>query len=92
MAAPGSDFFALEKQNRRRTGWLFATFLTLFAALGFGADLWLGTLTLQNGHLSGLPILTAVALIYGIIHATVSYYGGASLVLMSVHVPRSVPQ
>jgi heat shock protein HtpX len=91
MAASGSNFFAREAANRRRTAILVAVFLVLFAALGFGADLWLGTLRIVNGHFVGFPVLTCAALAIGGVQSLVSFYGGASLVLLSVHAVPLMP-
>ena len=44
-----------------------------------------GDLRIVNGRLSGVPILTIAALLIGSIQAVLSYYGGAALVLASVH-------
>ncbi|MGH7984843.1 MAG: M48 family metallopeptidase [Candidatus Binataceae bacterium] len=85
MSQGHSDFWALERTNRRQTALLVAVFIVLFTALGFGLDFVLGDLRIINGHLAGAPILTVAALIIGVIQALVSYYGGASLVLASVH-------
>jgi heat shock protein HtpX len=85
MAAPASNFFALEAKNRQRTALLFAVFIALFALLGFLADLWLGTFRIVNGQVAGFPVLTVAALVFGSLQAVFSFYGGAMLVLLSVH-------
>jgi heat shock protein HtpX len=90
MAA--TDFWALERTNRRETALLVAVFLMLFTALGFGLDLLIGDLYLTDtGGIGGMPLLTFAALIIGIIQALASYYGGASLVLASVHAHALTP-
>ncbi|MGH7986588.1 MAG: M48 family metalloprotease, partial [Candidatus Binataceae bacterium] len=91
MSQGHRDFWALERTNRRQTALLVAVFIGLFTALGFGLDFLAGDLRLVNGHLAGAPILTVAALIIGGIQALVSYYGGASLVLASVHARALAP-
>jgi len=85
MSEGHSDFRELERRNRRETVLLVAVFLVLFTALGFGLDFVFGNLRMIDGHLVGVPILTAAALLIGSIQAVLSYYSGASLVLASVH-------
>jgi len=90
MAA--ADFWALERTNRRETALLVGTFLALFTALGFGLDLLIGEVYFTDtGGLAGMPFLTGAALIVGIIQALASYYGGARLVLASVHARELTP-
>jgi len=86
-----ADFWAEEKANRRQTLILIAVFLLLYCALGLGLDFLSGTLRLDNGALVGFPVLTLAALIIGLIQASLSYYGGAALVLASVHARRLQP-
>ncbi len=50
-----------------------------------------GNLRLVDGQLTGLPILTVVALIIGSVQSLLSYFGGASLVLASVHARPLLP-
>jgi heat shock protein HtpX len=83
--AAASNFRALEETNRRETAILVAVFLLLFAALGFALDFAARNLYFDNGQLAGFPALTIFALIFGSIQSLVSFYGGASLVLLSVH-------
>jgi heat shock protein HtpX len=80
-----ADFRELERRNRRETIALVLVFMILFTALGFGLDFVFGDLGLIDGHLVGVPVLTIAALIIGSIQALLSYYGGAALVLGSVH-------
>ncbi len=90
MAA--TDFWALERANRRETTILVGAFLILFTALGFGLDILIGDLYFTGeGAIGGVPMLTAAALIIGIIQAVASYYGGAALVLASVHARALTP-
>ncbi len=42
-------------------------------------------LAIVNGRLVGFPVLTVAALAFGIVQSLTSFYGGASLVLISVH-------
>ena len=80
-----SDFRALERHNRRETAVLVAVFILLFALLGLGLDLLGGDLRIIDGRLVGFPLLTIGALIFASIQSLVSFYGGAALVLASVH-------
>ncbi len=82
MAA--SDFRALQATNRRQTVILVAVFILLFGLLGFGLDYVARNVRFIGGHLIGFPILTIFALGFGSIQSVVSFYGGASLVLLSV--------
>jgi heat shock protein HtpX len=82
MAA--SDFRALETTNRRQTVILIIVFLLLFGLLGFGLDFLAHDVRFRDGRLIGFPILTVFALGFGSIQSVVSFYGGASLVLLSV--------
>jgi heat shock protein HtpX len=91
MAQGRSDFWELERTNRRETAELVAVFLVLFCALGFGLDFVIGTLRIIDGHLVGFPVLTIAALVIGSIQALASFYGGAGLVLASVHARPLIP-
>jgi heat shock protein HtpX len=91
MAQGHSDFWELERTNRRETVALVAVFLVLFCALGFGLDFVIGTLRIIDGRLTGFPVLTIVALVIGSIQALASFYGGAGLVLASVHARPLMP-
>jgi heat shock protein HtpX len=79
------SFWQLERTNRRETVLLVLVFVLLFTALGCGLDFLIGDLRLVDGQVVGFPYLTIAALVIGSIQAMVSYYGGASLVLASVH-------
>ncbi len=89
--AAASDFRAMEAANRRETVVLVAVMIAILAALGFGLDLWAGSIRIYSGHVSGFPILTIFALIFGGMQALVSFYGGARLVLLSVHARPLTP-
>jgi heat shock protein HtpX len=91
MAQGRSDFRELERTNRRETAELVAVFLVLFCALGFGLDFVIGTLHIIDGRLIGFPVLTIAALVIGSVQAVVSFYGGAGLVLASVHARPLMP-
>ena len=83
MAA--SNFRALEATNRRETAILVAVFVLLFGALGLGLDFVARDFSIVNGQLVGFPVLMIAALIFAGFQSIVSYYSGASLVLLSVH-------
>jgi heat shock protein HtpX len=89
--AQRTDFWALERSNRRQTVLLVAVFIVLFTALGLGLDFVVGDLTVVGGNFVGFPFLTIAALIIGLIQSLVSYYGGAALVLLSVHARDLTP-
>jgi heat shock protein HtpX len=89
--AAASDFRALEASNRRETVVLVAVMIVILAALGFGLDMWAGSIRIHAGHVTGFPALTLFALIFGGIEALISFYGGARLVLLSVHARPLTP-
>ena len=80
-----SNFRALEATNRRETALLVAAFVLLFGALGLGLDFVARDFYLVNGELVGFPVLMVAALVFAGVQSLVSYYSGASLVLLSVH-------
>ncbi len=87
----GSDFRALERQNRRDTVVLIGAFMLLFLLIGGAFDLFAGTLRIRQGHVSGTPIFMGLALIFASVQSTVSYFGGAPLILLSVHAQPLTP-
>ncbi len=86
-----SDFRALERSNRRETVVLIAAFIILFVAIGCGFDFIAGTLQIHQGHLSGAPVFMVLALIFASFQSTISYFGGAPLILLSVHAQPLTP-
>ncbi len=91
MAASHDSFWELERKNRRETAMLVIVFMILLTALGCGLDFVFGNLRFVSGHLTGVPILTALALVIGSIQSILSYFGGAALVLASVHAKPLLP-
>ena len=91
MVPARTDFWELERRNRRETAILVAIFVALFTALGFGLDFRFGDLAIVDGSLTGFPLLTLIALGFGIFQSLLSYYGGASLVLASVRARELTP-
>ncbi len=89
--AASTDFRALETTNRRETAILVVVIIALLIVLGFGLDVWAGSVAIVNGQFVGFPVLTVAALVFGAVQALTSYYGGASLVLMSVHARPLAP-
>jgi len=85
------DFRVLQAQNRRRTAALVAVFIAVFGALGFGLDFLAGDLAIVNGSLVGFPLLTVAALIFAGFQSLLSFYGGSSLILLSVHARELTP-
>jgi heat shock protein HtpX len=83
--AAAADFRALERQNRRETVLLVAAFIIIFLLIGAAFDFFAGTLRFHNGHLSGAPVFMFLALIFASVQSMVSYFGGAPLILRSVH-------
>ena len=91
MAAAHTDFWELERRNRRETAILVVVFIALFTALGFGLDFRFHDLAIVDGSLTGFPLLTLIALGFGIFQSLLSYYGGAALVLASVQARELAP-
>jgi heat shock protein HtpX len=91
MAEPHDSFWELEHKNRRETALLVVVFLILFTALGCGLDFVFGNLRFIDGQLTGVPIITVLALIIGSLQSLLSYFGGAKLVLASVHARPLLP-
>jgi heat shock protein HtpX len=91
MAAAHTDFWQLERRNRRETAILVTVFVALFTLLGFGLDFRFHDLAIVNGSLTGFPLLTLIALGFGIFQSLLSYYGGAALVLASVRARELTP-
>ncbi len=91
MAAGASNFRALEATNRRQTAVLVAVFVALLAALGAGLDYLANDFAIVDGRLVGFPVLTVAAICFASVQAMASYYGGASLVLLSVHARELTP-
>jgi len=89
MAA--SNFRGLEAANRRETLLLVAAFVLLFGALGLGLDIAAHDIAIVDGHFVGFPVLTIAALIFAGMQSMVSFYSGASLVLLSVHATPLTP-
>src|SRR3984893_5965042 len=83
MAA--SNFRTLEATNRRGTAGLVVAFMLLLGVLGLGLHIAAHDVAIVDGHLVGFPVLTIAALVFAGAQAMVSYYSGASLVLLSVH-------
>ena len=91
MTAAHTDFWELERRNRRETALLVVVFIALFTALGFGLDFRFGDLAIVEGSLTGFPMLTLIALGFGIFQSLLSYYGGTALVLASVQARELEP-
>src|SRR6202795_4313092 len=89
MAA--SNFRALEATNRRETAVLVVAFMLLFGALGLGLDIAAHDVAIVNGQFVGFPVLTIAALVFAGVQSMVSFYSGASLVLLSVHARPLTP-
>ena len=89
MAA--SNFRALEATNRRETAVLVVAFMLLLGALGLGLDIAARDVAIVDGHFVGFPVLTIAALVFAGVQSMVSYYSGASLVLLSVHAHPLTP-
>jgi heat shock protein HtpX len=89
MAA--SNFRALEATNRRETAVLVVAFMLLLGALGLGLDIAAHDVAIVDGHFVGFPVLTIAALVFAGVQSIVSYYSGASLVLLSVHATPLTP-
>jgi heat shock protein HtpX len=86
-----ANFRALEAANRRETAVMVVVFMLLFGALGLGLDFAARDIAIVDGHLVGFPVLTIAALVFAGVQSMVSYYSGASLVLLSVHANPLTP-
>jgi heat shock protein HtpX len=86
-----ANFRALEAANRRETAVMVVVFMLLFGALGLGLDFAARDIAIVDGHLVGFPVLTIAALVFAAVQSMVSYYSGASLVLLSVHAGPLTP-
>ncbi len=86
-----SNFRSLEATNRRETVLLVLAFILLFGALGLGLDIAAHDVAIVNGQFVGFPVLTIAALLFAGVQSMVSYYSGASLVLLSVHARELTP-
>src|SRR5258708_12361340 len=91
MPAARTDFWELERRNRRETAILVVVFIALFTALGFGLDFRFHDIAIVDGSLTGFPLLTLIALGFGIFQSLLSYYGGASLGLAPGQAPALSP-
>jgi heat shock protein HtpX len=89
MAA--SSFRTLEAANRRETVLLVGAFILLLGALGLGLDIAARDVAIVDGHFVGFPVLTIAALVFAGMQSLVSYFSGASLVLLSVHATPLTP-
>src|SRR5215472_16159151 len=89
--AAASDFRALEATNRRETVVLVVAMIAILGALGFGLDVWAGSIRISRGSIGGFPLLTVFALIFGGMQALISFYGGARLVLLPLHAHPLTP-
>ncbi len=86
-----SDFRALEGRNRRETVVLIGAFIVLFLLIGCAFDFYAGTLQIHQGHVYGVPLFMALALIFASVQSMVSYFGGARLIVLSVHAQPLTP-
>src|SRR5579875_2910106 len=85
------SFWQWERTNRRQTAFLVGIFVIFFCLLGAGLDFVFGNLRITPEGLSGFPFLTIAALIVALVQTVVSYYGGANLILASVHAVELQP-
>jgi len=77
------DFYSRQRLNRRRTLGLLISFLLFFLVLGLGLDaIWAGFLT-PGGE--PLPTVTLVAGTVAVVMSISAYFGGARIVLASLH-------
>ena len=77
------DFYTRQEINRRRTRLLLAGFLLFFLVLGLALDaLWAGFLS-PGGE--PLPLVTLIAGAFATMMSFCAYFGGAGLVISSLH-------
>lgn len=86
-----SNFRGMETANRRETALLVGAFVLLLGALGLGLDIAAHDIAIVDGHFVGFPVLTIAALVFAGVQASVSYFSGAKLVLLSVHATPLTP-
>lgn len=77
-----TDLFTQQRNNRRATAWLLASFVILIITIGIGVDFF------YLGLNSGIPVATCFALVFSTANGLFSFYKGDSLILASL---RAVP-
>ena len=87
-----ATFYELQAQNRLNSVLVLVVFLALVAFLGWGADTFLLGWSPGNEGFGALPFFTLFALAFGGLHATVSWFGGASEVLHATHAKPARPE
>ncbi len=83
QARQRATFYELQAANRRNSFLLIVAFLGLVAFLGWGLDTFLLSGSLLDGAPAPFPFFTVFALAFGLLHAGVSWFGGAREVLHS---------
>jgi heat shock protein HtpX len=78
-----ATFYELQAANRRNSFLLIVGFLVLVAFLGWGLDTFFLGIVLGEGNPLAIPFFTLFALAFGLLHAGVSWFGGAREVLHS---------
>jgi heat shock protein HtpX len=92
IARQRATFYELQAKNRGNSFLLIVAFLVLVAFLGWGLDtFFLGMAFGVEGRLA-FPFFTVFALVMGLFHATVSWFGGASEVLKSTYARPAKPE
>ena len=81
-SAARARLYELQAENRRNSVLLIVGFLALVLFLGLGLDVFLLGWTPGGEGGLGLPLATPFALLFGAVHASYSWFAGASQVLV----------
>ena len=81
--APPVSFYARQASNRRRSVIVILLFLAFFLLLGLGIDAVWGGFLSPGGE--RFPVVTVVALSVATVMNLAAFYGGAGMVLRSLH-------
>lgn len=81
MAGESGSFWQLERVNRRRTAALVVKLTLIFAAFGLAYDFLFHNLRFSDGRLSGVPWITALAVLLAVARCLRAYFAGAGVVL-----------
>jgi len=86
-----ATFYELQAENRRNSVLLLAGFFALVLFLGWGIDLFVLGWQPSGGGMLAFPVATPFALLFGIGHASVSWFAGASQILGSTQAQKADP-
>ena len=91
-AAPQrATFYELQAENRRNSVLLLVGFFALVLFLGAGIDVFLlGWMPAGEGGIA-FPVATPFALLFGLVHASTSWFAGAAQILGSTRAEKADP-